>query len=98
MGKLIDLTGQKFGKLEVICKDTERKAREAYWICKCDCGNMYSTRGTSLRNGRTTSCGCDLREKHKRANYIDLTGQVFGELTVLSLDIDNPAGGSHYLC
>ena len=30
MSKLIDLTGQKFGKLEVLYKDTERKTTIGY--------------------------------------------------------------------
>ena len=58
MGKLIDLTGQKFNKLTVLQRDFNNKDKKrAYWICRCDCGNIISTRGESLRTGHTTSCG-----------------------------------------
>lgn len=28
------------------------------WLCKCDCGKEIITRGSSLRNGSSKSCGC----------------------------------------
>lgn len=63
---LIDLTGQRFGKLVVI----ERAEDYVYttngctttgprWKCKCDCGNIVTCQGGNLRSGNTTSCGCD---------------------------------------
>lgn len=61
MGKFIDLTGQKFGRLTVIERDTSRTGR-AYWICKCSCGTVKSICGKNLRNGTATSCGCYNRE------------------------------------
>lgn len=34
MSKLIDLTGQKFGRLTVLYKDKDRKTNSgSYWIC-----------------------------------------------------------------
>lgn len=42
MGKLIDLTGQRFGHLVVLKLDEENKSKNAKWICKCDCGNIVS--------------------------------------------------------
>ena len=58
---LDDLTGKRFGKLEVIMRDPDMphgKAIPAYWICQCDCGNMVTVRADHLKNGTTTSCGC----------------------------------------
>lgn len=46
MGKIIDITGQRFGKLQVIRFDPDKKINnKAYWICQCDCGNIVSVRG-----------------------------------------------------
>jgi hypothetical protein len=57
MSKLIDLTGQRFGRLTVIRRHHE-KYREAKWECLCDCGNASITRGDHLRSGHTKSCNC----------------------------------------
>ena len=63
MSNLIDLTGQKFNKLTVLYKDTNRKSNNgSYWICQCDCGNIKSIKSSSLRRGEIQSCGC-LRNK-----------------------------------
>lgn len=60
---VMDLTGQRFGKLFVVCRDSRKDGGNWFWICECDCGNRKSVRGTSLlRDGGTRSCGCDQRE------------------------------------
>lgn len=62
--KTPDLTGQHFGRLEVIARiPRERYATgEALWLCRCDCGVMTITGSARLRSGRTRSCGCLQRE------------------------------------
>lgn len=42
MGKLIDLTGKKYGRLTVIEKLPNNKYGGSMWSCKCDCGNIVS--------------------------------------------------------
>lgn len=97
MGKFIDLTGQKFGRLTVLEKDIERSKNTTYWKCICECGKEFSTRGTSLRDGKTTSCGCARIEKVKESLTIDLTGQIFGNLTVIK-QVQTEEKGAHWLC
>ena len=63
MGKRIDLTGQRFGRLTVIKECGRDKGRSVLWLCKCECGNEKVVDGRSLRGGRTTSCGCYKKEK-----------------------------------
>jgi hypothetical protein len=58
MGKFIDLTGQRFGRLKVKEFSHKNKWGSPYWICLCDCGNTRVIRGSSLRNEHTQSCGC----------------------------------------
>lgn len=53
-----DLTGQKFGKLTVLKRGPNLESKLATWQCQCDCGSIVTVRGSSLRNGQTTSCGC----------------------------------------
>lgn len=64
MGKIINLIGQKFGKLTVIKYDGANKKRKtSMWLCKCECGNEKVIATHDLRHG-TISCGC-LSEENK---------------------------------
>lgn len=58
MGKFIDLTGQRFGRLYVLCEVGRNNSGKVLWLCRCDCGNEKIIIGGDLRSGRTTSCGC----------------------------------------
>ena len=88
MGALIDLTGQKFNRLQVISKSPKRNASgQVYWNCLCECGKECVVCGTSLRSGHTKSCGClniETNIKKCESRIIDLTGQKFGKLTVIA--------------
>lgn len=68
MGKLIDLTGQRFGRLTVVARDYTDSNRNIYWKCQCDCGNECSVRGDHLKRGQTRSCGCLNAEIASRQN------------------------------
>ena len=58
MGKLIDLTGQRFGRLTVIERTNQSPGEEVRWLCKCSCGKTVEVDAKSLRKGKTKSCGC----------------------------------------
>ena len=62
--RLIDLTGQRFGKLVVTEYAGRNERRESLWMCQCDCGNESIVRGDVLRRGTTESCGCGKGLKH----------------------------------
>lgn len=67
MGKLIDLTGQKFGRLTVIERDGKTvRGEHARWLCQCECGKTTITLGRNLREGKTKSCGCIQAEHASR--------------------------------
>ena len=53
---MLDLSGQRFGKLTVI-----RRVPGGAWMCKCDCDRICHPSTNNLRTGNSTSCGC-LRE------------------------------------
>lgn len=57
MSKLIDLTGQRFGRLTVI-ERVPSNCNNARWRCLCDCGRETFVLGTTLRRGECKSCGC----------------------------------------
>lgn len=58
------------------------------WLCRCSCGVEREVLGANLKNGRQTQCGHEGSPKR-----IDLTGQKFGDLTVLKY-----AGDKYWLC
>ena len=62
--KLIDLEGQRFGRLVVI-EVVGKQGCETTWFCRCDCGETKIATGGNLRSGRTKSCGCLLSEKSR---------------------------------
>ena len=62
MGKLIDLTGQRFGRLVVLERAGHSSSNDVLWMCQCDCGTRKIINGRSLRRGKTLSCGCYMRE------------------------------------
>ncbi len=62
MGKVIDLTGKRFGKLTVIKKHNQDKWGGWNWLCRCDCGNETVVSGGHLRGLKTKSCGCSRKE------------------------------------
>ncbi len=62
MSSLLDLTGQRFGRLVVVKLAGRSACGHTMWSCRCDCGKTISTLGASLRAGKTTSCGCYHRE------------------------------------
>ena len=66
-----DETGNKYGRLTVICIDEEKSyPKHIFYKCRCDCGNseMITVGVNNLRSGNTISCGCFMREQIVRSN------------------------------
>lgn len=105
-----NLKGVKFGRLTVIERDikkeqmrvSEGKNKVAYWICKCECGNIISVPTNNLKNGNTKSCGCyNLDNIIKRNEEIknNNIGKRFGKLTILSYDENGSTKkNTRYIC
>lgn len=62
MGIIVDLVGQKFGRLLVLEDTGTKKNRAVVWRCLCDCGNEKFCIGSSLKSGSVSSCGCLQKE------------------------------------
>lgn len=63
MPKLVDLTGCKFGRLTILRRDPARTGPKIHWIARCECGTVKSVNGGDVKQGRTQSCGCYMRER-----------------------------------
>ena len=83
MGKFIDLTGKKFGRLTVVKREGTDKNKQILWLCKCDCGNYKVVRRGHLKKGGIKSCGCLRKETAPKNTFKDLTGATFGKLFVI---------------
>jgi hypothetical protein len=73
--RLIDISGQTFGRLTVIrlVPTSERSRPEMPWECRCSCGSIITASGTNLRGGNTRSCGCLFAEQLAERNRLRLT-------------------------
>ena len=78
-----DLIGKRFGHLMVLSYAGDYK-----WLCRCDCGTEKQVRSYDLKSGKTRSCGCLKKELIRKRNLEDLTGMIFGRLTVLGIAND----------
>lgn len=58
MPTLIDMSGQRFGRLVVGAYAGKTTDRKSLWFCTCDCGAQRTVMGKHLRTGHTQSCGC----------------------------------------
>lgn len=58
MGKIKDITGEKFGRLTVIEFAGYGTSNKTQWKCLCECGNEIIVKTNSLRTGHTRSYGC----------------------------------------
>lgn len=61
--RIIDMTGKRFGRLEVI-EMVPRIGKEIIkWKCLCSCGNIHIVSRLDLTSGDVKSCGCLKRER-----------------------------------
>ncbi len=77
----VDLSGQTFGNLTVIC----RVANSLDWLCRCLCGKETIVITYQLVHGTTRSCGClrqrsglrsRFKAKHQAAGHADGTSRT----------------------
>lgn len=61
MSKFVDIKGKKYNRWTVIEK-SKTKNGKTYWLCECECGKRKIVYGTSLRSGKSKSCGCFNKE------------------------------------
>lgn len=70
--RIKDVTGMKFGRLTVAgYVGQPPNDNGSRWLCFCECGGETITRSTSLKSGKTISCGCaqlDAAETHGDSN------------------------------
>ena len=101
MNRLIDETGNRYGRLRVLGradKKHQHGTTMAHWWCHCDCDKAIVVSGTNLRTGRSRSCGCLRRDNTSKANLVDRTGLRYGRLLVLKRTGNDKHRHTHWLC
>lgn len=74
MGAFIDITGAKFGRLEVLSR-AENLGGLAAWLCRCECGSTVKVRSQDLRRGKSNSCGClKIEQLNDRSRHHGMVG------------------------
>lgn len=62
-----DLSGRRFGHLEVLKRNGSRHypggGQAQMYLCKCDCGRTTEVARSMLVSGQTESCGCQCESK-----------------------------------
>jgi hypothetical protein len=67
--KLIDITGQRFGKLTVLELDKSKSGcGGSRWKCQCDCGAIKIIESARLRSGHGTQCQACANEQNRIRN------------------------------
>ena len=95
---LIDITGQRFGKLIVLGYDHTEGKGKTYWKCKCDCGIEKIIRKDGLISGNIVSCGCYKAKRTSERFSANLIGQRFGKLVVKERYGSNKFNQTLWLC
>lgn len=63
-----NLVGRVFGCWTVLALSSRRGSDyQVFWFCSCECGVERDVNGNQLRRGKSLSCGCQGRERHRAA-------------------------------
>lgn len=57
-----------FGRWTVLDQPYARRNRQTYWVCQCSCGIIKEVYQGSLLRGKSTSCGCLMKEIVAKVN------------------------------
>ncbi len=87
MGRFIDLTGQRSGRLIVVRQAGRDKWKNILWSCLCDCGNTTTVLGGAIRKGRIQSCGCT-KIQHGHSKKGEMT-QIYSTWTAMRQRCNN---------
>lgn len=63
MPSILDISGQKYGRLTALEYVGKNDKGRTVWRCRCDCGATLLVTSNSLRRNNTRSCGCFKRDQ-----------------------------------
>lgn len=78
----IDILGKRYGRLIAIKELGNGPLGK--WVFRCDCGVEKKLLKQNVMQGKTTSCGCLVKEMQKN-KIINIIGNRYGRLTVIKI-------------
>lgn len=66
--QLIEIDGRQFGRWTVLSKSSISRNGRIFWNCRCLCGAIREVDGSTLRTGKSKSCGCLSAELSSESN------------------------------
>ena len=104
MAKKLDLSGKRYGRLDVLEEFGISRNNKTLWKCLCDCGNEIIVIGSSLISGNTKSCGClhleqsSINGKNNALKQLDdISGNTYGKIVVKEFS-HTKNGKTYWLC
>ncbi len=95
------LSGTKFGALTVIKRADDyispKGQHEKRYLCRCECGRDYITRGSWLKSGKSSCCNQCSKIKISLKRTRDLSNCRFGRWTVIE-KAETEKSGSYWKC
>lgn len=92
----VDMTGRVLGRLTVRLR-AETARGKAMWLCECECGAQAVVSGDQLRQGRTRSCGCLVRDRRPVMERFFEKVDRSGDCWIWNGSRDGKGYGSFYL-
>lgn len=106
--KIDNLEGRQFGHWMVLRKSRPNDYGNTYWIVQCSCGKEREITGRTLIYLKSTHCGCQRTKKLTKhvvesrdipgRGFKNISGQVFGDLTVLHHTRQNVGREWYWYC
>lgn len=94
MTKRLTLEGYRFGKLTVIAAADKNKFGRVCCECRCDCGNVKTISGSSLRSGHSASCGCLKKEKMREIASGQKWARIDPQISAMTLIYSSHKGSA----
>lgn len=93
-----DITGKTFGLLMAYKQSERRSGGARMWWCKCQCGKDKEIRGSDLRAGKATSCGCRQLDGSNWDYITKFKNKRFGKLVALERTNNREGKNYKWLC
>jgi len=77
MGKFVDITGQKYGRLTAIKKVENNVNGKIQWLFKCDCGKQVLHTSCEVKSGHVKSCGCWKKDHSARKTHGQSNNRIY---------------------